>query len=149
MPIKSPKAKGSSGEYEIIALLTAWAAEVGVQLDLTRNLEQVREGGADINGVTGLEVEVKRVENGSINQWWAQVCRAANKSGKTPTLFHRKNRQPWRARVRTSVAMHNEFTGQWDLFEVDIDLELAQAKLWFQRYVQVFQKGVDDGSGFG
>lgn len=141
MPIKSPKQKGSSGEYEIIALLTKWAAEVDVPLNLSRNLEQVREGGADINGVTGLEVEVKRVENGSIGQWWGQVCRAADKTGGVPSLFHRKNRQPWRARVRTSVAMHNEFTGQWDLFSIDVDLDLLQAKLWFQRYVQVYQKG--------
>ena len=138
MPIKSPKQKGSSGEYEIIALLTGWAAEVEVSLDLSRNLEQVRAGGADINGVPGLEVEVKRVENGSINQWWKQVCKAADKSGKTPSLFHRKNRQPWRARVRTTVAMHNEESGVWDLFAVDADLELAQAKLWFQKHVQVF-----------
>jgi len=143
MVIKSPRAKGMAGEYEVIALLTIWAKEVDVPLVLSRNLLQVREGGADIDGVHGLEVEVKRVEQSTsagINQWWVQVCRAAAKTGKTPFLIHRRNRQPWRARVLTTVAMHNELTAAWDLFEVIVDLELPQAKLWFQRYVQVYAK---------
>lgn len=141
MPLKAgtgARNKGHAGEHEVIALLTAWAKEVGVELQLSRNLEQVREGGADINGVPGLEVEIKRVEANGLPNWWAQVCRATAKTGKTPMLMHRRNRQPWRARVRTSVALHNEETGAWELFEVDADLELAQAKLWFQRWVQVF-----------
>lgn len=138
MPIKSPKAKGTSGEYEVRNLLTMWGQECGVRLDLTRNLLQVREGGADIDGVLGLEIEVKRVESNGINQWWSQVCRASDKSGKTPLLAHRRNRQPWRFRVRTTVALHNEFTNAWELFQVDADLELSEAKQWFQKYLKVF-----------
>jgi hypothetical protein len=130
--------KGKSGEYEVRDLLTAWGCEVGVVLDLSRNLLQVREGGADIDGVTGLEIEVKRVEANGINQWWAQVCRAADKSGKTPMLAHRRNRQPWRFRVRTTVALHDEYSNRWKLFPVVADLELIEAKQWFQRYIEVF-----------
>ena len=138
MAIKSPKQKGSGGEYEIIALLTLWAQAVGVPLKLERNLEQVRYGGSDINGVTGLEIEVKRVENGSVPAFWAQVSKAAAKTGKTPMLAHRKNRQPWKFRVRTTVAFHNDLSGSWQLVQIEVDLEQAQAKIWFQNYVQVF-----------
>lgn len=138
MPLKSPKAKGSAGEYEVIGLLTLWAEEVGVPLVLSRNLLQVREGGADVDGVAGLAIEVKRVENGSINGWWDQVCRAAAKQGHTPFLAHRRNRQPWQFRVRTTVAMHNQHSNAWELFSVDADLTLLQARTWFQHYVKVF-----------
>lgn len=138
MAIKFPKQKGSAGEYEMIAKLTFWARQVQVPLTLTRNLEQVREGGADINGVAGLEIEVKRVEANGINQWWDQVCRAAAKTGKTPMLCHRKNRQPWKYRVKTTVALHCTNSSAWDLFEVVVDLEEPQAKIWFQRYIKVF-----------
>jgi len=141
MAIKSAQGKGKGGEYEIIALLGIWAKEVGVPLTLERNLEQVRYGGADINGVPGMEVEVKRVESATpaaVDQWWAQVCRAAVKSGKTPFLIHRQNRRAWRVRVRTTVALHNNHTTAWDLFEVDADLDFGQAKRWFQKYVQIF-----------
>jgi len=140
MAIKSPKAKGSSGEYEVRDLLTLWGQEVGVRLDLTRNLLQVREGGADIDGVHGLEIEVKRVEQPAIKQWWAQVCRASDKSGKLPFLAHRRNRQPWRFRVRTTVALHCDRSNNWKLFQVDADLELPEAKQWFQNYLEVFCK---------
>ena len=95
MPLNSPKQKGSKGEYEIIGLLTSWAAEVQVTLELERNLEQVRKGGSDVNGVPGLEIEVKRVEANGINQWWKQVCAASAKSGNRPLLCHRANRKPW------------------------------------------------------
>ena len=141
MAIKSPQGKGKGGEYEVIALLGIWAREVGVTLTLERNLEQVRYGGADINGVPGMEVEVKRVETATpaaVDQWWAQVCRASAKSGKTPFLIHRQNRREWRVRVRTTVALHNDLTTAWDLFPVDADLDLRQAKKWFQKYVQIF-----------
>jgi hypothetical protein len=131
--------KGKSGEYEVRDLLTGWGHEVGIALDLSRNLLQVREGGADIDGVVGLEIEVKRVEANGINQWWAQVCKAADKSGKVPMLAHRRNRQPWRFRVRTTVALHDEYSNRWKLFPVVVDLELIEAKQWFQNYLEVFQ----------
>lgn len=135
MAIKSPKQKGAGGELEVCRLLTSWAASVGVQLQLERNLEQVRYGGADINGVPGLEIEVKRVEANGINQWWSQVCTAARKTGKRPMLCHRKNRQPWSFRIGASVYEVAPATGAAVLIPIAIDLELAQAKVWFQNYI--------------
>lgn len=135
MAIKSSKQKGSAGEREVIHLLTKWAADVGVDLDLERNLEQTRYGGSDVNGVPGLEIEVKRAEANGINQWWDQVCRAAKKSNKRPFLIHRKNRQPWRVRVYSQVAFHEG--NNWSLIWVVTDLEIKQAEAWFKEYVKV------------
>lgn len=135
MAIKSPKQKGSGGEYEVIVLLTSWAREVGVSLDLQRNLEQVREGGADINGIVGMEVEVKRVENLVISAAWAQVCKACQKTGKHPLLIHRQNRKPWRIRTRVDSALH--IGGAWKLVPLIVNMDLDDAKRWFQAYIQL------------
>lgn len=143
MAIKSPKAKGSAGEREVILLLTGWANEVGVDLRLERNLEQVRHGGSDVNGVPGLEIEVKRVEANGINQWWAQVCRAAQKTGKTPFLAHRRNRQPWRFRIGLYSALYSP-CGNGVVVPLVADLELASAKAWFQAHVQQHKENPDE-----
>lgn len=133
MAIKSPKQKGSGGEYEVIALLTSWAYEVGVRLTLERNLEQVRKGGADVNGIQGLEVEVKRVENLVISSAWAQVCRACQITGGHPFLIHRQNRKPWRVRTIVDSALH--IGGAWKLVPLVVNLDLDDAKRWFQAYI--------------
>lgn len=132
MAIKSPKQKGSTGEYEVISLLNGWLAKEGLTAQLERNLEQVRHGGADINGWHGLEIEVKRVEVPAIKQWWGQVCRASAKSGKIPTLAHRRNRQPWRFRVASFGAIYNGAAGI--TVPLIMDLELDQAELWFRTH---------------
>lgn len=137
MAIKSPKNKGSGGEREVIELLTNWGREIGVGLRLERNLEQVRRGGADVNGVPGLEIEVKRVEGNGINGWWSQVCRAAQRSGGRPFLCHRKNRQPWRFRVAVlSYELRIGDQAPGAPFWLVADLELEQAKRWFQEYIK-------------
>ncbi len=62
---------------------------------LTRNLEQTRDGGADIMGIDGLCIEVKRCETVTVPMWWRQVVRAADNTGRTPVLMYRQNRKPW------------------------------------------------------
>lgn len=133
MAIKSPKGKGSTGEYEIIQLLTGWAAEVGVELTLERNLEQVRKGGADVIGVPHMEVEVKRQETLSIPAWWRQVCKAADNTGKTPLLVYRQNRRPWTFMTRQYIAIYaGSHTG---VCQSVVSMDLPNAKNWFQHHV--------------
>lgn len=138
MAIKSPKSKGSGGEYEIICLLTDWAAEIGVTLELERNLEQVRRGGADVNGVPNMEVEVKRVETLAVASWWAQVCRAADQSGKVPLLAYRQNRKKWRFKTRQYVAIYGEESGT---VMIEMELDLENAKRWFQYHIWLHREG--------
>jgi len=84
--------KGQVGEREACRLL----GDIIGTLNLERNLEQVRSGGADILGVVGLCIEVKRQETLSLNSWWRQACEAADNRGETPIVMFRQNRKPWR-----------------------------------------------------
>jgi len=126
MAIKSPKNKGASGEREAARLLVEWAAEVGVDIDPSRNLEQTRGGGFDLNGVDGLAIEVKRVENMALPSWWRQAVRQADDVGWRPFLMWRQNRKPWKFRVRLWV----------DGIVLDADLEKGEAKKWFQAWIK-------------
>jgi hypothetical protein len=85
------RTKGAAGERELIKLL---AQDLG--LDLERNLDQVRCGGADILGVDGWIIEVKRCEVLAKDMWWKQVQKAALKyPHKTPAVAYRRSRQSW------------------------------------------------------
>lgn len=66
---------------------------------LKRNLEQVREGGADIAGLPWAAVEVKFRQNEQIDQWWEQTKVQAQNVGREPILIHRGNHQPWKVRM--------------------------------------------------
>lgn len=129
MPLRpgGAKAKGAAGERELAQLLTGWALLRGIQIDLTRNLEQTRGGGHDLTGLEryGMAVEVKRVEANGLRQWWAQAVRQAEAvGGLTPVLAYRANRQPWRFRVR-------EWVYPVTASPLDIDLECATFQSWF------------------
>lgn len=93
-PINS-RAKGKAGELEVAALLRD-----ALGVDATRNLVQSREGGADLLGLPGWAVEVKRAkESSQIAQWWDQACRQAERSGCRPVLFYRLDRRKWQVVV--------------------------------------------------
>lgn len=84
--------KGQTGEREFIHLLTDFLGE-----GITRNLDQVRDGGSDVKGVPGWAIEIKRAAKPLLSSWWDQAERQAE--GKTPALAYRLDRQPWRVRV--------------------------------------------------
>jgi len=87
------RAKGASGEREFCK----WVCDK-LELDETptRNLEQVRSGGADILGVDPFVFEVKRVERVNRKKWWLQVkAAAASTPGSIPVVAYRPNRKPW------------------------------------------------------
>lgn len=116
-------------------MLTRWAADVGVVLQLERNLEQTRYGGADINGVPGMEVEVKREQQHNIRTWWGQVTKAAKRTGKRPLLCHRKDRCQWGFRTWAYVVEYDS-NGAGVLVPLVVDLDIAQAETWFKACVQ-------------
>ena len=89
--------KGARGEREVARLL---AEELGTAV--VRNLAQAREGGADLLGVGGFAVEVKRARRatpGLVRAWWAQAEAQAETAGKVPALLYREDRQAWQAVV--------------------------------------------------
>lgn len=93
------KKKGARGEMEVIQLLQPIVDQVFAMFDmdppkLQRNLEQVRAGGSDLNGIPFLDVEIKRQEELRIEEWWKQACASA-KPHTEPVLMWRTNRGGW------------------------------------------------------
>lgn len=83
--------KGKAGELELARLLRELLGA-----DVARNLEQSRQGGADLLGMPGWAVEVKRAARARLSEWWLQTCTQAEVTGQRPALFYRLDRQPWR-----------------------------------------------------
>lgn len=83
------KRKGNTGERELAALLRdyGYTARRGQQYCGT-------SGDADVVGLPGIHIEVKRVERLNIHNAMAQSVRDA-REGETPVVFHRRNRTPW------------------------------------------------------
>lgn len=83
------KRKGSAGEREVAALLREYGynARRGIQ----------SPGGqleADVVGIPGYHLEIKRNEKLNISTAMAQSMRDA-KPDEVPVVVHRKNREPW------------------------------------------------------
>lgn len=92
--------KGATGEREFIN-------EVGERLGLhlTRNLDQWRSGGFDIEGLDHMAIEVKRYEKVAfhlVKEWWDQTIEQAIRHRRVPVLAYRGDHQPWRVRLPIS-----------------------------------------------
>jgi Holliday junction resolvase len=88
MPVNS-REKGANGEREISKILKTKGFN-------TRRGQQFSGAGgdADVIGLDGIHMEVKRVEKLNIEKAMEQSIRD-HKEGTIPTVFHRKNRKPW------------------------------------------------------
>lgn len=115
----SQRRKGKAGELELARLLRDLLGA-----DVARNLEQTRQGGADLLGLPGWAVEVKRAARARLSDWWLQTCSQAEASGQRPALFYRLDRQPWRC----VVALRHVATG----------FENASLRLRLETDVEVF-----------
>ena len=91
---RASREKGRRAEIELCKLL---AEELGI--DVARNVDQARAGGADCLMVPGYALEVKRREVLSRPAWWRQAVDQAVKVGCEPMVWYRRNRQDWRALV--------------------------------------------------
>jgi hypothetical protein len=100
---KGKRAKGANGERELLKLIGD-----RLDLDLSRNLSQTRNGGADCLDLPGVALEVKRQETLNISAWWQQTLRQTP-NGKIPVLAYRQSRQPWRVCVPLSWLTGLEF----------------------------------------
>lgn len=115
--------KGKAGELELARLLRE---HLGA--DVARNLEQSRQGGADLLGLPGWAVEVKRAAQARLSEWWLQTCQQAESTGQRPALFYRLDRQPWRCVVALRhVAAGFESAPLALRLETDIEVFVALA----------------------
>lgn len=84
--------KGKTGELEVVNLLK----DRGLKAQRTAPLQAA--GGttdADVLGVDGFHLEIKRCERVEIDKWHAQAT-LASKPTDTPCVVWRRSRQPWR-----------------------------------------------------
>jgi len=71
-----------------------------LNIKMTRNLDQTRDGGYDILGLDEFAIEIKHYAKGCHHrkEWWDQVCTAAS-DHQIPVLIYKYNYQPERVVV--------------------------------------------------
>lgn len=87
------KQKGKRGELELAKLLNLY----GYDCRRTAQYNGKESGSlADVVGLDGIHIEVKRVESGlkKIDDFMEQAKRDS-KENEIPCVFHRRNRSPW------------------------------------------------------
>jgi len=93
--------KGAGGERDFMKELMARLPS----LSLTRNTyeQRVKSGHADVLGLPGFAIEVKRYGNSTTDwykpDWWEQTVHSASLTNAIPLLGYRYNRKPWRVVV--------------------------------------------------
>lgn len=143
----NPRTKGARGEREIANVLNEIVeramADVGfpegeiakVMPVVQRNSNQSAVGGADLSGTYGMAIEIKRQEQLSVETWWRQCVKSAEKINELPVLIYRKNRQKWRVRtyaaLPTRLGLPESDASAWPVVEFDFN-DFCR---WFYRWV--------------
>ena len=101
------RAKGQRAERELCKLLSD---ELG--MEVKRNVDQARTGGADCLDVPGFAIEIKHRQATTLPAWWRQALEQGIKAQREPILFYRKDREPWQAAIATADGGYRLAT--WD-----------------------------------
>ena len=92
---KSQQRKGADGERELVNVLN------GYGFLTVRGGSQTFGTVPDVTGLPGIHIEVKRVERLNIAEAMRQAVADAERfRDGMPTVFHRRNRQPWLVTMR-------------------------------------------------
>ena len=87
--------KGAAGERELAAILQEYG------YNCTRGGSLTFGSVADLTGLPGIHIEVKRVEKLNVGEAMEQAIRDSERMRDgMPTLFHRRNRKPWLVTMR-------------------------------------------------
>jgi Holliday junction resolvase len=127
----SQREKGARGERELARLLRD---RLGTSIE--RNLEQSRDGGADLiadGPLAGLVIEVKRKERLDLQRSWNQACQQARDQDGWPCLAYRLDRKPWLFVLPLGCLHIIRPAPSWEYrFTVDIEafVELARVRTW-------------------
>jgi len=106
--------KGRRGEQEAVRIIRD---ELG--FDVTRNWQaQSAEGGADLTGIPGWAVEIKRrseIRPSDLMLFRAQANRQAQAAGAWPALWYRADRGAWTVSVPAHIALSAGVRGWVDM----------------------------------
>lgn len=128
---KSAMQKGSSGEWEIIGILSNILVVIyrEHQYPIPENgLLQRGPNGKDIVGLSWLAPEVKRHELAEachINTWWEQAKSQAKRNA-APVLFWRTNKRAWNVRMFGRIALQNG-----GAVRCPVDITISDFLVWF------------------
>lgn len=144
------RTKGQTGEREIATALNKEVAKVRLESELPkldkrdelfqRNQNQSAVGGDDLTNPLGLSIEVKRQENLSLNAWWKQTTKSADRQpGNFPILIYRKNRQKWRCRMMGGISLEKGNLVDPELYLdcICVDISFDDFLLWFRHYYRI------------
>jgi hypothetical protein len=139
----SARAKGKTGEREIVALFIGAMERVERKYQgaltfsgkVNRNYDQAAKGGADLNGVPLVSVEVKRHETIKVNDWWQQCTRQAQ-AGEIPVLFYRVNNSAWQCVTYVALNDLNGLTVRYVRATVDSDDFFRYYELIYERFIR-------------
>ena len=94
---RASQKKGATGERELAAILQEYG------YDCTRGGSLTFGSVADVSGLPGIHIEVKRVEKLNVVEAMEQSIRDSERMRDgMPALFHRGNRKPWLVTMRLS-----------------------------------------------
>lgn len=94
---RASQKKGAAGERELAAILQEYG------YDCTRGGSLTFGSVADVTGLPGIHIEVKRVEKLNVGEALEQSVRDSERMRDgLPALFHRRNRKPWLVTMRLS-----------------------------------------------
>ena len=86
--------KGKTGELDAVHFLN------GLGFDTHRTAQVCGRESADVEGIEGLHLEIKRQETVSIEKWLQQSEHDAEYTGGIPVVMHRRNREDWKITLR-------------------------------------------------
>ena len=115
--------KGKAGEREAANWL---AKRFNLAESPTRNLDQTREGGHDLNGFPPFCIEVKRQETLSKRDWWLQVTASVTKEYSIPVVMYRQNHKKWKFLISARyIGISTGF----------IELEIREFEMWANQII--------------
>lgn len=85
------KDKGKRGEIEVVHILKAHGYHARRTAQYCGNTGDA----ADVIGLDGYHIEVKRAERMHLYEWYEQAVRDSAKSENTPIVVHRQSKKPW------------------------------------------------------
>jgi len=106
--------KGRRGEQEAVRIIRD---QLG--FDVRRNWQaQSAEGGADLTGIPGWAVEIKRwseIRPADLVLFQAQALRQARLAGVKPAVWYRADRGAWTVSVPAHIALSADVAGWVDM----------------------------------
>ena len=101
------KRKGKTGELELAKKLNEYGFNTRRSVQYNGKAD---DGKADLVNLPGIHIECKRVERLNVSEAMTQAINDAN-GGDLPTVFHRKNREPWLVTMRLDdwMELYNQY----------------------------------------